>query len=96
MGGGTPITAVMQTGRYLRAHQDPKQVLKMPRRDYSKELYCQEGARWGFNRRDFNGRAAWKGGGGKRKKRKERGGKKKEIANDVLKCNSTFMKYSLP
>lgn len=29
-------------------------------------------------------------------KKKGKSGGKKETANDVLKCNSTFMKYSLP
>lgn len=31
---------------------------------------------------------------GRRQKKEKRG--EKETANDVLKCNSTFMKYSLP
>lgn len=34
--------------------------------------------------------------GRERQQKKERVGGKKETANDVLKCNSTFMKYSLP
>lgn len=61
--------ALMQTDRYLRAHLDPKQVLKMPCGDYSKELYCQDRARQWFNCLDFEegkGEAAKKGGGGGR------------------------------
>lgn len=34
--------------------------------------------------------------GRERQQKKERVGGEKETANDVLKCNSTFMKYSLP
>lgn len=65
----------------------------MPRRDYSKELYCQEGARRGSTAELFKEETP---GNGEAAKEEKKGGVGEETANDVLKCNSTFMKYSLP
>lgn len=64
--------------------------LRVSRRACSKELSCWEGTKRGAARETFFlMRAVWKGGG------REKEGGEKERANGMLKCNSTFMKYSL-